>query len=68
MPRPGHRWYHVTINTYGTWLPGDPRGFHSRGHRVHSSGDYREPPPEREHAGLHRWSKERSAASVSLPA
>ena len=20
-------WYHVTGNTYGTWLPGDPRGW-----------------------------------------
>ena len=24
--RPG-RWWLVTFNTYGTWLPGDPRGF-----------------------------------------
>lgn len=31
-------------NTYGTWLPGDPRGFRTRGHREHVEGDYRNPP------------------------
>jgi hypothetical protein len=33
-------------NTYGTWLPGDPRGFRTRGHREHVEGDYRRPPVE----------------------
>ena len=28
------------------WLPGDDRGFRSRGHRLHSSGDYKNPPKE----------------------
>lgn len=38
-------WYHVTSNTYGTWLPGDPRGWRDRGHRIHVAGDYKHPPP-----------------------
>lgn len=42
-------WYHVTSNTYGTWLPGDPRGWRDRGHRIHVDGDYKHPPP----AGCH---------------
>jgi hypothetical protein len=33
-------------NTYGTWLPGDPRGFRTRNHREHVEGDYRNPPKE----------------------
>jgi REP element-mobilizing transposase RayT len=37
-------------------LPGDPRGFRNHKHRVHSSGDYKNLPPEGEHAGLHRYS------------
>ena len=40
------------VNTCCTWLHGDERGFRSRGHRIHSSGDYRNPPPSDEHAGL----------------
>jgi len=39
------RWFHVTWNTYGTWLYGDPRGFRTRHHREHVEGDYRNPPP-----------------------
>lgn len=27
-------WYHVTVNTYGTWIPGDPRGWHTRHSRI----------------------------------
>lgn len=33
-------------STYGAWLPGDPRGFRTRGHREHVEGDYRSPPPQ----------------------
>ncbi len=39
-------WYHVMGHTYGTWLPGDPRGFRTRRHREHIEGDYKNPPPE----------------------
>lgn len=45
-------WFHVEFSTYGTWLPGDPRGFRSWKHHIHSSGNYKDPPPEGEHAGL----------------
>ena len=38
-------WYHVTGNTYGTWLPGDPRGWREKGHKRHVDGDYKTPPP-----------------------
>ena len=40
------RWYHCVFNTYGTWLPGDPRGFRTRHHREHVDGDYKRPPAE----------------------
>ncbi len=39
-------WCHVMGNTYGTWLPGDDRGFRTRHHRDHVQGDYKQPPPE----------------------
>ena len=35
------RWWLVTFNTHGTWLPGDPRGYQTWRHRVHV------PPPKR---------------------
>ena len=39
------KWFHVIICTYGSWLPGDPRGFRTRNHREHVEGDYKNPPP-----------------------
>ena len=42
-------WYHVNGNTYGTWLPGDERGWRSRHHKVHVNGDYKNPPPPGAH-------------------
>jgi len=54
------RWFHVEFNTFGTWLPGDPRGFRDHDHRIHSSGDYHHPPPPSEHQALRR------SAQVSL--
>jgi len=66
MPSPGQRWYHIILNTRGTWLPGDPRGFRSQSHKIHSSGDYKHPPPKGEHAGLHHYSKMISGPPVSL--
>jgi REP element-mobilizing transposase RayT len=66
MPSPGNRWRHVIINTHSTWLHGDPRGFRDRGHRTHSSGDYRRPPPRGEHDGLHRYRIGRSSPEIHL--
>jgi REP element-mobilizing transposase RayT len=66
MPLPGKRWYHVTFSTYNSWLPGDPRGFRSKHHRIHSSGDHRNPPPKGEHAGLHAHAKAISGRPVIL--
>lgn len=43
---PWNDWYHCMGNTYGTWLPGDPRGFRTRHHREHVEGDYKNPPKE----------------------
>jgi REP element-mobilizing transposase RayT len=51
------QWLHVQWSTFGAWLPGDPRGFRNHQHRIHSSGDYRHPPPPGEHAGLHAYAK-----------
>jgi len=51
-------WYHVMFSTYGAWLRADERGFRDPGHRVHSSGNYRSPPPPHEHAALRHWVKQ----------
>jgi hypothetical protein len=39
-----NHWYHVIINTYGSWLPGDPRGWRTRHLREQIGGDYKNPP------------------------
>ena len=67
MPAPGKQWLHVVINTYASWLPGDPRGFRSKNHRIHSSGDYKNPPPPGENAGLHQHAKRVSDERIELP-
>jgi len=67
MPQPGMCWRLVTINTRNSWLHGDRRGFRSRGHRVHSSGDYRDPPPAGEHAGLRAYHRARAASPTRIP-
>ncbi len=67
MPKPAMRWRHVTLGTHNSWLPGEPRGFRSFDHKLHSSGDYKNPPPKGEHAGLHSYSKRISGAAVVLP-
>jgi len=56
LETPWNDWYHCNGNTYGTWLPGDPRGFRTRHHREHVDGDYRNPPPP----GANRETFERS--------
>lgn len=61
MPQPGCAWWHLILSGHGTWLPGDARGFRSREHRIHSSGDYKHRPPEGEHEGLYLHHQKRSA-------
>jgi len=53
-------------HTYGTWLPGDPRGFRDRSHRIHSSGDYKHPPPRGEHTNLHAFNRQQYHGEVVL--
>lgn len=60
-------WAHVIAGTLGSWLPGDPRGFRSRRHRVHSSGDYRNTPPPGEHGALHRYAMSVSSGAARIP-
>ncbi len=51
----------------GHWLPGDERGFRDRTHRIHSSGDYNNPPPSEEHAGLRRHAHTIVGPLVRIP-
>ena len=67
MPRPGKRWRHIIINTHGSWLHGDHRGFRSRGHRIHSSGDCKRPPPRGEHANLFKYMKQKCPNKRKIP-
>ena len=57
------KWFHVTFSTYGSWLPGDPRGFRTRDHREHVEGDYKNPPPAGQVEGL----RQRSHARLKRP-
>jgi REP element-mobilizing transposase RayT len=67
MPLLGCRWRFVTINSKNSWHHGSPRGFRSRDHRIHSSGDYRNPPPANEHAELLQYRRNRADKKVLLP-
>jgi len=62
--KPWEQWYHVMGNTYGTWVYGDPKGWHTRHHREHVEGDYKSPPPE----GVYREKFARSKALMTRPA
>src|SRR5262245_774269 len=66
MPEPGMRWRHAIINTKNTWLHRDERGFRSRKHRIHSSGDYKHRPPADEHQGLREYHRKRSGKEVHI--
>ena len=50
-------WYHCISGTYGSWLPGDPRGFRTRDHRVHIDGDYKSPPPDGKYDAWHEHAR-----------
>jgi REP element-mobilizing transposase RayT len=67
MPRAGYRWRFITINTHCSWLPGDRRGFRNRDHRIDSTGDYKNPPPPEEHAGLRKSNQVHSEKLVEIP-
>jgi hypothetical protein len=67
MPHPGMRWGHINFHTLNSWLPGSPKGFRTRDHKIHSSGDYKRPPPVGEHEGLYRYSKEISGEPIVIP-
>jgi hypothetical protein len=54
---PWNDWYHCMCHTYGTWLPGDPKGFRTRHHREHIEGDYKNPPPPGKYEKRHRYAK-----------
>lgn len=41
--------------TYCSWLKGDERGFRAKHHEIHSSGNYKNPPPKSEHEGLRHY-------------
>lgn len=57
--QPWNDWYHIMCHTYGTWLPGDGRGFRTRHHREHVDGDYKSPPPAGKFDALHRHAQAR---------
>src|SRR5687768_11393954 len=59
-------WRHIIINTHGSWHHGDHRGFRSRDHRIHSSGDYRNPPPAGEHTSLLSYRKRQCPDEVHI--
>ena len=67
MPQAGMSWSHIIISPQNSWLPGDRRGFRSRNHKIHSSGDYKNLPPPEEHAGLRRYHDQRAGAVVWIP-
>jgi hypothetical protein len=55
--RPWNDWYHVMGNTYGTWLPGSPKGFRTEMRKLHVPYDYKHPPPKGEYEKLHEYAK-----------
>jgi len=61
-------WVHAIIGTRGSWLPEDPRGFRDHDHREHSSGDYRQSPSTREHAGPLQIALQACPTTITIPA
>ncbi|MBX3357916.1 MAG: hypothetical protein KF745_05765 [Phycisphaeraceae bacterium] len=59
-------WYHVTGNTYGTWLPGDDRGWKTRHARPQPGADAPIPPEDRSRIRSHVQARMgRKAVSLS---
>lgn len=63
-PNAWNHWYHIVGSTYGTWLPGDPRGFRTFHHHEHVEGDYRNPPP----SGVYEVRHAESRQNLKWPA
>ena len=63
MAKPWNNWYHCLGSTYGTWLPGDPRGFRTFRHHEHVEGDYKHPPA----AGMYAARWEQSKRKLKYP-
>ena len=68
MPPTGMLWRHVIVNTHCTWLPGAAKGFRNRDHRIHSSGDYKNPPPPLEHVRLRDHVRRVAGRGAEIPA
>ena len=63
-----HGWFHCILTTYGSWLPGDPRGFRTRHHREHVEGDYKQPPPQGRYSSRFKRARElQRFPGVTLP-
>jgi REP element-mobilizing transposase RayT len=57
-PKRGWRhWYHITLGTYGHWLPGDARGWCERHHRKHVPGTHAHPPPSEYGKSLNEYAR-----------
>ena len=67
MPQPGCAWWHIVLTGRNTWLPGDRRGFRNKHHRIHSSGDYKHPPPADEHIGLRIHNQRQAGEEKTFP-
>jgi len=67
MPFENYCWWHLILTCRGQWLPGDPRGFRSRDHRIHSSGDYKQRPPKGEHQGLQAYHRQQNGDTIEIP-
>ncbi|MBT3279790.1 MAG: hypothetical protein HN909_03110 [Phycisphaerales bacterium] len=67
MPKNGDAWWHLILTARNTWIPGDERGFRNRHHRIHSTGDYKNPPPPEEHAGLRNYCKSIAGEEILFP-
>ncbi len=63
MPQSELKWFHVVLGFYGSWLPGDPRGFRTRHHREHVEGDYKSPPP----TGIYEERLRRAQSNLKIP-